>query len=67
MAHPVNVGQPSRIFLSWSGTELICERGHTLLHIPLVRTSWFEVQRWVCLDRSWQFLFDPPGRPSTWP
>ena len=67
MAHPINVGQPSRTFLSWNGTELLCERGHTLLHIPLVRTSWFEVQRWVCLDQSWQFLFAPPGPPSTWP
>jgi hypothetical protein len=57
LSHPVEVGQLSRTFLAWSGTELICERGHVLLHIPGNPTSWFDVQRWVCLDRSWQFLF----------
>jgi len=57
MAHPVEVGQPMRTFLAWNGTELICERGHTLLHIPAIPISWFGTQRWVCLDASWQFLF----------
>src|SRR5215469_2442672 len=57
MAHPVQVGQPSRTFLAWNGTELVCERGHMLLHIPETPTSWFGAQRWVCLDQSWHFLF----------
>lgn len=57
MGFPVEVGQPSRTFLAWNGTELICELGHTLLHVPEIPTSWFGTQRWVCLDRSWQFLF----------
>lgn len=57
MAHPVQVGQPSRTFLEWNGTELVCERGHILLHIPEIRTSWFSAERWVCLDASWGFLF----------
>lgn len=61
MAHPVQVGQPSRTFLAWNGIELVCERGHTLLHIPEIPTSWFDTQRWVCLDRSWQFLFARPN------
>jgi hypothetical protein len=61
MAHPVEVGQPSQTFLGWNGTELVCERGHTLLHIPETRTSWFSSQRWVCLDGSWQFLFARPN------
>ena len=61
MAHPVHVGQPSRTFLDWNGTELVCEGGHTLLHIPEIPTSWFRAQRWVCLDRSWLSLF---ARPS---
>ena len=65
MAHPVEVGQPSRTFLEWSGTELVCERGHALLHVPEIRTSWFGAQRWVCLDGSWQFLFARPSRPSS--
>ncbi len=59
MAHAVEVGQPSRTFLDWNGSELICERGHALLHIPQIPTSWFDTQRWVCLDGSWQFLFLP--------
>jgi hypothetical protein len=61
MRYPVEVGQVSRTFLSWNGTELVCERGHILLHIPEIPTSWFGARRWVCLDRSWQFLF---ARPS---
>jgi hypothetical protein len=64
LSHPVEVGQLSRTFLAWSGTELVCERGHILLHIPGIPTSWFDVQRWVCLDRSWQFLFTRLGNLS---
>lgn len=65
LAHPVKVGQPSRTFLEWNGTELICERGHALLHVPEIPTSWFGARRWVCLDGSWQFLFARPNRPSS--
>lgn len=65
MAHPVEVGQPSRIFLGWSGTEWACERGHTLLHVPANPTSWFSAQRWISLDPSWQFLFSQPGETSS--
>ncbi len=65
LSHPVEVGQPSRTFLAWNGTELVCERGHILLHIPGSPTSWFGAQRWVCLDGSWQFLFSrPSGTPG---
>jgi hypothetical protein len=65
MGHPVEVGQPSRTFLEWHGTELVCERGHTLLHVPEIPTSWFGAQRWVCLDESWQFLFARPSGTSS--
>lgn len=61
LSHAVEVGQPSRTFLAWNGTELLCERGHVLLYIPDVPTSWFGGQRWVCLDGSWKFLFGRPG------
>jgi hypothetical protein len=57
MAYAVEVGETSRTFLAWNGTELLCVFGHTLLHIPGSPTSWFSARRWVCLDRSWQFLF----------
>jgi hypothetical protein len=57
MEHAAEVGDPSRTFLAWSGTELVCASGHALLHIPGTPTSWFAGPRWVCLDGSWQFLF----------
>jgi len=60
MAHPVEVGQLSRTFLEWNGTELVCASGHTLLHIPETPTSWFGARRWLYLDGSWQFLFARP-------
>ena len=59
VAHPARVGLLSRTFLAWNGTELICPKGHTLLHVPGLPTSWFNSQRWMYLDDSWDFLFAP--------
>jgi hypothetical protein len=59
--HPAQVGQASRTFLAWNGTELMCMDGHTLLHVPGIPTSWFGAQRWLYLDTSWDFLFAGPG------
>jgi hypothetical protein len=59
--HPAQVGQASRTFLAWNGTELMCMDGHTLLHVPGMPTSWFSVQRWLYLDTSWEFLFAGSG------
>ncbi len=56
---PARVGQPSRNFLSWNGTELICTGGHGLLHVPELPTSWFSRPRWLHLDSSWRSLFLP--------
>lgn len=60
VAHPARVGQYSRTFLAWSGTEMMCAGGHTLLHVPALPTSWFSSQRWMFLDPSWKFLFADP-------
>jgi hypothetical protein len=57
LASPARVGQTSQSFLAWSGTELICINGHGLLHVPDFETSWFNKQRWLSLDASWQSLF----------
>ncbi|HVU48242.1 MAG TPA: ABC transporter permease [Terracidiphilus sp.] len=57
VAHPARVGLASRTFLAWNGTELMCEGGHTLLHVPGLETSWFAAPRWMYLDASWEFLF----------
>jgi hypothetical protein len=59
--HPVEVGLASRTFLAWNGTEMMCMGGHTLLHIPALPTSWFDAQRWLYLDTSWEFLFVGSG------
>lgn len=57
VVHPARVGQFSSMFLAWSGTELMCMDGHTLLHVPSLPTSWFGSQRWMIMDSSWDFLF----------
>jgi hypothetical protein len=64
LTHPARVGQPSRSFLAWNGTELICAGGHGLLHVPEMPTSWFGTQRWLYLDPSWDVLFAEPGLAS---
>jgi hypothetical protein len=59
VTHPAQVGIASCTFLGWNGTEMIC---HALLHVPSLPTSWFDRQRWMYLDTSWNFLFaDNPG------
>jgi hypothetical protein len=58
---PARVGQPSRNFLTWNGTELICTDGHGLLHVPELPTSWFSEPRWLHLDASWRSLFLRPA------
>jgi hypothetical protein len=65
LTHPARVGQPSRNFLAWNGTELICVGGHGLLHVPEIPTSWFSTQRWIYLDPSWEILFPESGLVST--
>jgi len=57
---PARVGEPSRNFLAWNGTELICADGHGFLHVPEMATSWFSTQRWLHLDPSWSGLFMGP-------
>jgi hypothetical protein len=57
LTHPARVGEPSRNFLGWNGTELICTGGHGLLHVPELPTSWFATQRWLYLDSSWSRIF----------
>jgi hypothetical protein len=64
VTHPAQVGQASRTFLDWNGTEMMCMGGHTLLHVPSLPTSWFGTQRWLYLDTSWGFLFAGSTRPA---
>ena len=57
LTNPVRIGQPSHTMLDWYGTELICSKGHGLLHVPETRTSAYGTQRWLYLDSSWRGLF----------
>lgn len=57
LTNPARVGHPSRSFLAWHGTEFMCDKGHGLLHVPDLATSWFSTQRWLSLDGSWSGLF----------
>jgi hypothetical protein len=65
LTNPARVGQPSRNFLAWNGTELMCGRGHGLLHVPEISTSWFSTQRWLYLDPSWHGLFHEAYLPTS--
>jgi hypothetical protein len=57
LGNPAHVGQASRIFLGWNGTEFMCGKGHGLLHVPDTPTSWYSTQRWMYLDHSWSGFF----------
>jgi hypothetical protein len=57
LTNPARIGRPSQNLLAWYGTELICVRGHGLLHVPEITTSWSGTQRWLYLDHSWSNLF----------
>jgi hypothetical protein len=50
LAAPARVGRPSHNLLEWNGTELNCKRGHGLLSIPEIETSWCQSSRWVDQD-----------------
>jgi len=56
LTNPTPIGEPSRTLLEWYGTELVCTRGHGLLHVPEIRNSYSE-QVWLRLDSSWSSLF----------
>lgn len=57
LACPTVIGCSSHLLLEWYGTELVCTRGHGLMHVPAIASS-YSVQRWVQLDRSWRSLFN---------
>lgn len=57
LTSPTRIGRYSRTFLEWHGTELVCGRGHGLLHVSANQTSSYGSQRWLNLDSSWSALF----------
>lgn len=61
LSNPVRIGQRSHIFLEWYGVELVCSRGHGLMHVDGAPTISFRSQRWLALDASWRELFSLGG------
>lgn len=58
LGFPVRIGCPGRLWLDWSGTELLCSEGHGVLHVSDLATSWQEEEhRWISIDESWRELF----------
>ncbi len=63
LSNPARVGQGTGTLLGYCATELVCLRGHGLLHIPEFPTICFHAQKWFSLDASWSSLFpDASGR-----
>ena len=66
LSNPVRIGRPSQTFLEWYGTELICSRGHGLLHVCEISNSCYSGQQWTGFDTSWSSLFsEPAGHRAT--
>jgi hypothetical protein len=59
LSNPVRIGSPSRTFLDWYGAETICSRGHGLLQVPEIASSYSGRGQWLRLGRSWSSLFAP--------
>ncbi len=59
LAHPVRIGESSRILLEWHGTEFMCDRGHGLLYVPEWPAIWSDRQRWLRLGPSWGGIAKP--------
>jgi hypothetical protein len=53
LSTPARVGRPSHNLLEWNGTELLCKRGHGLLSIPEMESSWCQSSQWIDQSPSW--------------
>ncbi len=54
---PIRIGSPGYVLLDWSGTEMVCPKGHGILYLPDSQANWLERDRWNNLDDSWAGLF----------
>jgi hypothetical protein len=57
LTNPVRIGASSQTFLEWYGAESICSRGHGLLHVSEMSSSYSGNPEWLTLDDSWRGLF----------
>ena len=51
------VGCPGCLLLDFACTELVCNEGHGMLHIPEMPSCWRDAEEWTALDESWVDLF----------
>lgn len=56
---PVEIGRTGSVLLNWSGTEMVCPRGHGVLYLPDSEANSLDQDRWNKLDDSWEGLFRP--------
>jgi hypothetical protein len=56
LSNPARIGQPAQILTGWYGTEYCCDKGHGLMYVPEITTT-YSTQRWMDLDSSWGSLF----------
>jgi len=63
LSAPVRIGNASRTFLEWYGTESACSHGHGLLHVPENAFSYSRKPQWLGLDDSWSGLFAGGDEP----
>ncbi len=54
---PIRIGAPGNVLFNWSGTEMVCSKGHGVLYLPDSEAKWLEGDRWNNLDDSWAGLF----------
>jgi len=54
---PVDIGHAGSVLLNWSGTEMVCPRGHGVLYLPDSPENSLDLERWSKLDDSWESLF----------
>jgi hypothetical protein len=52
----VDLGNSFGTFCEPGGSELVCDGGHGVLHLPIMAYSCLDSARWINLDESWQAL-----------
>jgi hypothetical protein len=61
LARPVRIGTVSKTFLDWHGAESVCDRGHGLMQVAEMPSSYGGAAKWLRLDGSWRGLFSHAG------
>lgn len=57
LTNPIRIGTPSQTFLEWYGAESTCSRGHGILHVAEISSSYSGNPTWLRLGNSWSGLF----------